>query len=315
MILPHEVPHVRDENLARRARQALVARLEASDLFRNYQRAFQGLTGLPLALRAAGSFQPPMQGTKRANGLCTLLAARNKTCAACLDMQARLERAACTRARTEQCFAGLHESAIPVHVGGQVVAYLQTGQVLFARPTAAETRAMSRRLATVDPATDIDAVQAGYAQSVVITRAHYEEILLLLEIFAQQLATLSNQLVVAQTHLEAPPISKAREYIAAHLTERLSLPDVSRAVGMSSYYFCKSFKKATGLNYTDYLSRLRVELVKQLMLDPYKRVSEAAFEAGFQSLSQFNRVFNRVAGQAPSAYREQLHEHTRGQAA
>jgi len=43
------------------------------------------------------------------------------------------------------------------------------------------------------------------------------------------------------------------------------------------------------------------------MLNPHKRISEAAFEAGFQSLSQFNRVFRKVAGEAPTAYRDRIH--------
>jgi AraC-like DNA-binding protein len=52
---------------------------------------------------------------------------------------------------------------------------------------------------------------------------------------------------------------------------------------------------------------VRVETVKQLLLNPHKRVSEAAYEAGFQSLSQFNRVFRRIVGEAPSDYRDGLH--------
>lgn len=44
--------------------------------------------------------------------------------------------------------------------------------------------------------------------------------------------------------------------------------------------------------------------MKQLLLNPDKRVSEAAFEAGFQSLSQFNRVFLRLTGESPSAFRD-----------
>jgi AraC-like DNA-binding protein len=76
---------------------------------------------------------------------------------------------------------------------------------------------------------------------------------------------------------------------------------------MSAFYFCKIFKSATGVTFTDYVARARVEKTKQLLLNPNMRVSEAAFEAGFQSLSQFNRVFRRVEGQAPSSYREHLH--------
>jgi len=77
-------------------------------------------------------------------------------------------------------------------------------------------------------------------------------------------------------------------------------------VNMSVFHFCKTFRKATGLTFVDYLARVRIERIKSLLSDPYKRVSEAAFEAGFQSLSQFNRVFRRVAGEAPSAYRNRV---------
>lgn len=82
---------------------------------------------------------------------------------------------------------------------------------------------------------------------------------------------------------------------------------MARAVNMSAFYFCKSFRKATGMTFTDYLARVRVEKVRNLLLNPHKRISEAAYEAGFQSLSQFNRVFRRVAGEAPTAYRARLH--------
>jgi AraC-like DNA-binding protein len=76
---------------------------------------------------------------------------------------------------------------------------------------------------------------------------------------------------------------------------------------MSAFYFCKTFRKVTGVTFVDYLARLRIESVKSLLLNPHKRISEAAFEAGFQSLSQFNRVFRRIAGEAPTVYREKLH--------
>jgi AraC-like DNA-binding protein len=66
------------------------------------------------------------------------------------------------------------------------------------------------------------------------------------------------------------------------------------------------FKQATGLTFTDYLARVRVEKVKNLLLNPHKRISEAAYEAGFQSLSQFNRVFRKIAGEAPTLWREKL---------
>ena len=68
-----------------------------------------------------------------------------------------------------------------------------------------------------------------------------------------------------------------------------------------------SVKAGTGLTLTHYIARARIERTKQLLLNPNTRISEAAYEAGFQSLSQFNRVFRKIAGEAPTAYRERIH--------
>jgi AraC-like DNA-binding protein/ligand-binding sensor protein len=289
-----------------------VSTLQTSDLFRDYQRAFQSITGLPLTLRAAGSFAAPMQGHKLANPLCTLMASRNKTCASCLDLQQRLEQTACDQPGTAECFVGLQESAVPIRLGERVIAYLQTGQILFHLPTAAETREAVRQASRLEPTLDRTDLAAAFRQSRVVARSQYDSILRLLAIFAQQLSAASNQLMVKQSLAEAPAITRARAFIAEHLGEDISLSQVARAVGMSTFYFCKNFKKGTGLTFTEYLSRMRVEAVKQLLLNPYKRVSEAAYEAGFQSLSQFNRVFHRIAGESPSSYRDQLHAPVRG---
>ena len=115
---------------------------------------------------------------------------------------------------------------------------------------------------------------------------------------------------IKEAAAEPPAVVRARAFVTEHLGEHLSLAVVAQAAHMSAFYFCKVFKAATGLTFTDYVSRARVEKAKQLMLNPHTRVSEAAYEAGFQSLSQFNRVFRRTVGEAPSAYRHRLHSTT-----
>ena len=84
---------------------------------------------------------------------------------------------------------------------------------------------------------------------------------------------------------------------------------VAKAVNTSTFYFCKMLKKVTGINFTDYLSRVRIEKSKNLLLNPNLRVSEIAFEVGFQSLTHFNRVFKKILGQSPTEYRAQLLGH------
>jgi AraC-like DNA-binding protein len=54
---------------------------------------------------------------------------------------------------------------------------------------------------------------------------------------------------------------------------------------------------------------VRIEKAKNLMLNPNLRVSEIAFEVGFQSLTHFNRVFKNILGHSPTGYRAQLLAH------
>jgi AraC-like DNA-binding protein len=192
-------------------------------------------------------------------------------------------------------------------MGENVVAFLRTGQVFLHPPTQGQFAKVAGQLARWSPQTDLRAAEEAYFRTRVIARRQYESILRLLSVFAQHLASLGNQLMVREEHAEPPVISKARVYIAEHQDDDLTLAQVAQSANTSAFYFCKMFKRSTGMTFTDYLARVRVEKVKNLLLNPHKRVSEAAFEAGFQSLSQFNRVFRKLEGCSPSAYREQLH--------
>lgn len=287
--------------------RALVARLRRAGIYRDYEEAFRETTGLPIVLRPVEAIDLPHHGDPREAPFCALMARSNHSCAACLQLQRRVEEEARLGPSTLRCFAGLCDSAVPVRVGENVVAFLQTGQILQQRPTKAGFNRAARELLRFGSMADMKRLEEAYFQTRVVPKRHYDSILRLLAIFAQHLAAVSNQLMVQGATAEAPAISRARRLIAERHTDELSLGEVARSVNMSAFYFCKSFRKATGMTFTDYLARVRVEKVRNLLLNPRKRVSEAAYEAGFQSLSQFNRVFRRIAGEAPTAYRARLH--------
>jgi AraC-like DNA-binding protein len=102
---------------------------------------------------------------------------------------------------------------------------------------------------------------------------------------------------------ESVRIWKARNFIHAHASEELSLGKVARAANTSPNYFSEKFKEATGMNFVSYVARTRFEKAAALLRQADLRVSEIAFATGFQSLSQFNRVFKKFSGKSPTEYR------------
>lgn len=294
------------ENAVKRSR-ALVSQLRESQIYRDYEQAFRDTTGLPINLRPIEAFTLPHVDDPNENPFCALMATTNQTCAACLVLQKRVEEEARLEPKTLKCFAGLCDSAVPVRVGENLIAFLQTGQILMHRPSPGQFKTTTRQLLKWGTDVDLKQLEEAYFQTRVVTKRQYESILRLLTIFAQHLSTLSSQLLVKESSAEAPMITRARSYITENHEKDLSLQEVAKAVNTSAFYFCKMFKRSTGITFTDYLARVRVEKVKNLLLNPHKRVSEAAFETGFQSLSQFNRVFRKITGESPSAYRQHLH--------
>jgi AraC-like DNA-binding protein/ligand-binding sensor protein len=289
---------------AKRSR-ALVEQLKRSQIYRDYESAFRETTGLPFNLRAIEAFDLPHHGDPKENLFCALMAHTNQSCAACLQLQKKVEEEAKMEPKTLKCFAGLCDSAVPVRVGENLVAFLQTGQILLHQPNAREFKKFTRDLIKMGVETDLKRLEEAYYQTRVLGKKQYGAVLRLLTIFAQHLSSISNQLMLTAEQVDSPMVSRAKLYIIEHQNEEISLRQVAASVNTSAFYFCKMFKQATGLTFTDYLARVRIEKVKNLLLNPHKRISEVAYEVGFQSLSQFNRVFRRVTGQAPTVWRAQ----------
>ena len=108
------------------------------------------------------------------------------------------------------------------------------------------------------------------------------------------------------SHAEPVEIWKARKFIDQHSDEELSLIKLAKAVNTSPNYLSEKFKKVTGVNFVDYVARIRTEKARDLLEDVDLRISEIAFAVGFQSLSQFNRVFKKLLGKSPTEFRASL---------
>ena len=281
----------------------IVHRLSRSELFKDYERAFSETTKLPLALRPLETWNLATADKPRENPFCSLMAQCSRTCGTCLEVQEKTATQSATGPMTMTCFAGLCETAVPVRVGARIIGYLQTGHVSLNRPNAAQFDKISKQLTAWGVKLDLHKLEDAYFHSLVLTPGQYKAMITLLEIFATHLSLVANQIILQEDETEPPMVRRARAYIAGHHADPMHLENVATAMHVSTFYFCKMFKKATGLTFTEYLGRVRIEKANALLLNPHLRISEIAYDVGFQSLTHFNRVFRDITGQSPTAFR------------
>lgn len=107
---------------------------------------------------------------------------------------------------------------------------------------------------------------------------------------------------------DPPCIDEAKQFVRLHLGERITTRDAAHAQNLTESHFCRLFHRCTGLTFHDYAASVRVEAAKAALADTYQRITDIAMAVGFQSVSDFNRVFKARGHMTPSAYRLQ-HRH------
>jgi AraC-like DNA-binding protein/ligand-binding sensor protein len=288
----------------------LVEMLIRSRLFRDYENVFTRATGLPLALRPLEYWQLEHHQKTNENRFCALLAEKPATLAVCLQSHAEIIDHTGDVPCTETCPFGLTETAVPVRLGEKTIGFLRIGQVLRRSAIQSDKRRAAAKLKECG-LPFAGTLRKAWEMTPIIPKDKYSAIVRLLSFFGEQLSVLINQIVLERQNAEPPLVQKAREYIAQHKMEPLSLAAVAQAAGASVFHFCKVFKKTTGLKFTDYVARVRLEDAKTQLLNPSRRISEVAYDVGFQSLTQFNRMFKRIFGQSPTEFRASLHSRQR----
>jgi AraC-like DNA-binding protein/ligand-binding sensor protein len=288
----------------------LIDMLRRSRLFRDYETVFTKATGLPLALRPLEYWQLEHHAKTNENRFCAMLAQRPATLAVCLQSHADIVRHTGSTPCTETCPFGLTETSVPVRLGENTIGFLRVGQVLRRSAIASDKARAAKQLVECGvPFTG--ELRKAWEKTPVIPKDKYSAIVRLLSFFGEQLSALTNEIVLERQNAEPPLVQKARDYINKHKTEPLSLTAVAKAAGASVFHFCKVFRKSTGLKFTDYVARIRLEDARAQLLNPNRRISEVAYDVGFQSLTQFNRMFKRVFGQSPTEFRAHLSSNKR----
>lgn len=95
------------------------------------------------------------------------------------------------------------------------------------------------------------------------------------------------------------------EYIDENLSEPLTLDELSKKATMNKTYFCTVFKRYNGISPWEYISIKRVEKAIELIKTTSLTKLEIAGQCGFNSASNFYKIFGEVTGKTPSDYKKQ----------
>lgn len=99
-------------------------------------------------------------------------------------------------------------------------------------------------------------------------------------------------------------VEEAKKYMRKNLSKNITLQDISEQFYINPYYFSQLFKKKTGDNYQNYLTRLRIDRAKKLLDETDLKIYEVCEMVGYTNNDHFNKIFQRIVGQKPREYRE-----------
>jgi AraC family transcriptional regulator len=101
-------------------------------------------------------------------------------------------------------------------------------------------------------------------------------------------------------------LKRVRDYIEAHLDDRLTLSDLAAVACLSPFHFSRSFKQAVGVGPQRYVTQRRLERAKTLMRRTNEPLAEIAHRVGFSDQSHLTSIFRRETGVTPGRYRAAL---------
>ncbi|MDP4095841.1 response regulator [Paenibacillus sp. P96] len=102
------------------------------------------------------------------------------------------------------------------------------------------------------------------------------------------------------------PVKEALDYLNKHMHEPVTMADMAGRLHLNASYFSVLFKEQTGMAFSEYICRLRIQRAKELLLQTRLSVAEIADRVGYRTDKYFIKVFKDLEAVSPSRYRQQM---------
>lgn len=103
---------------------------------------------------------------------------------------------------------------------------------------------------------------------------------------------------------ENRPVRSVKKYVSEHYNEPLSLEQVSEVARLSPAYLSTIFKKDTGMTFLEYVSKVRMDMAKQLLKETNLTVADICGRVGYSDVRYFTKTFAKYSGLKPNEYRK-----------
>ena len=281
--------------------------LAKSAKFREFFAIVRELTGILLALTDVSTKRrAQLFLDNEVNPVCALL----ERCPSCASECARTVLENCALAAQGKsgtsylCHAGMIDLAVPVFVEGRHVATFIGGQML---PEAPSEDGFTRFAAGLDKhGLDQGKLREAYFRNPHMSKEKVDSALKLVRFFSEYFYELGSRVKEADDEREPRAIRRVKEFIHSNLKSPMPLSLLAERTSLSGSYLSALFKKETGKNLLAYLWEARVEAAQKALEKTDRKIIEIAFDSGFGSLSQFNRVFKKLTGLSPSEHRKNV---------
>ena len=104
--------------------------------------------------------------------------------------------------------------------------------------------------------------------------------------------------------MKIKPIRIAKRYIAENYYKPLTLEIVSHETGFNPNYFSSMFKKEVGVNFSEYLIKVRIKNAKEMLLNTEGSVEDISYAVGYSDIKYFSRIFKKYMGVTPTEFRK-----------
>ena len=106
-------------------------------------------------------------------------------------------------------------------------------------------------------------------------------------------------------HTKTDRLADVYKYVQQNFKDSISLSAIAFISNLTPQSFCRLFKKRTGKNFVEYLNEMRIAEACKYLLDTDWTISEIAYNSGFKSVSNFNKLFKAITGTSPKLYKAQ----------